>query len=416
VRAKIGLAALGTPVAPTITTTNVVTNVCGARRVRYSVPTTPAATATAGAATGYEWSFVGLGLGANATIDSGDASSRVIVVLYTSNEAALTTDSVRCRYTSVCGNGANGKSKIGLVKLNAPLAPTTLTITPVAASVCGAKLYRYTAPAVLPAATATNGAATGYDWSFTGTLGANAVIDSGTSTSQVIVVRFTSNAAAGAGDSVRVRYNSGCGYGPNKSSKLTNVATTVPLAPASITITAVQTNVCGARIYRYAAPALPVATATAAAATGYEWSFTGTLGANATIDSGDVNSRIIRVSFTSNAVAGAGDSVRVRYSSSCGYSANKTAKLSNTALNPPLAPTAITITAVSATTCGARIYRYSAPAVLPVATAANGAATGWLWSFTGTLGLNATIDSGSVSSKVILVRFTSNAAAGAATV
>ena len=202
---------MGTPVAPTITTTNVVTNVCGARRVRYSVPTTPAATATAGAATGYEWSFVGLGLGANATIDSGDVSSRVIVVLYTSNEAALTTDSVRCRYTSVCGNGANGKSKIGLVKLNAPLAPTTLTITPVAASVCDAKLYRYTAPAVLPAATATNGAATGYDWSFTGTLGLNATIDSGDATSRIILVRFTSNAAAGAGDSVRVRYNIGEG-------------------------------------------------------------------------------------------------------------------------------------------------------------------------------------------------------------
>ena len=411
VRAKIGLVALNAPAAPAITTQNVVTNICGARKVRYSVPTTPGATATAGAATGYVWSFVGAGLGANATIDSGDVNSRVIVVLYTSNEGSLTTDSVRCRYTSVCGDGANGRSRIGLAKLNAPLAPATLTITPVAPSVCGAKLYRYTAPAVLPVATTTAGAATGYDWSFTGTLGANAVIDSGDATSRIIVVRFTSNAAAGAGDSVRVRYNSGCGYGPNKAAKLTNVATGVPAAPSAITITPVQTNVCGARIYRYAAPALPAATATLAAATGYEWSFAGTLGANATIDSGDINSRIIRVSYTSNAAAGA-DSVRVRYSSSCGYSNNKASKLSNTALNPPAAPSAITITAVSANTCGARVYRYAAPA-LPAATATTGAATGYVWSFTGTLGANAVIDSGDAGSRVILVRYTSNVAAGA---
>ena len=411
VRAKIGLVKLNAPAAPAITTQNVVTNICGARKVRYSVPTTPGASATAGAATGYVWSFVGAGLGANATIDSGDANSRVIVVLYTSNDAALSTDSVRCLYTSVCGDGANGKSKIGLAKLGAPLAPATLTITAVAPSVCGAKLYRYTAPAVLPSATTTAGAATGYEWSFTGSLGSNATIDSGDATSRIILVRFTSNAAAGVGDSVRVRYNSGCGYGPNKAAKLTNVATGVPAAPSAITITPIQTNVCGARVYRYAAPALPAATATLAGAIGYEWSFVG-LGLNATIDSGDINSRIIRVSYTSNVAAGAGDSVRVRYASSCGYSNNKASKLSNTALNPPAAPSAITITPVSATTCGARVYRYAAP-TLPLATTTTGAATGYVWSFTGTLGANATIDSGDAGSRVILVRYTSNVAAGA---
>ena len=343
VRKVLGIAALTAPAAPVITAANVVTNVCGARKVRYSVPTTPAATTTAGAATGYVWSFVGSGLGANAVIDSGDANSRVIVVLYTSNDAALSTDSVRCQYTSACGNGANGKLKIALLKLNTPAAPTAITITPVAPSVCGAKLYRYAAPAVLPAATSTAGAATGYLWSFTGSLGANATIDSGSATSQVIVVRFTSNSAAATGDSVRVCYNSGCGYGPNRASKLTNVVTTVPLAPTGITVTPVSATTCGARVYRYAAPVLPAATATAAAATGYEWAFTGVLGANATIDSGDVNSRIIRVRYTLNSAAATGDSVKVRYSSSCGYSPYKAAKLTNTALTgcpPPVAKVA----------------------------------------------------------------------------
>jgi hypothetical protein len=190
-------------------------------------------------------------------------------------------------------------------------------------------------------------------WSFTGSLGANASIDSGSATSQVIVVRFTSNAAAGAGDSVRVSYNSGCGYSANKASKLTNVVTTVPAAPASLTITPVSVTSCGNRVYRYAAPVLSAATATAAAPTGYVWSFTGTLGANAVIDSGDVNSRVIRVKYTLNTAAGAGDSVRVLYTSSCGNSANKASKLSNTVLAGCPPPTA---KVVAPATFGVNVY------------------------------------------------------------
>jgi hypothetical protein len=196
-------------------------------------------------------------------------------------------------------------------------------------------LYRYAAPA-LPAATTTAGAATGWLWSFVGTLGANATIDSGSTTSRVIVVRYTSNVAAGT-DSVRVRYNSGCGFSPNKASKLTNVATAVPIAPTAITTISVSATSCGARLYRYSAPNLPLASATVAAATGWEWSFVGTLGLNATIDSGTVNSQVIRVRYTSNVASGVGDSVRLRYISSCGYSVNKASKLTNTALTgcPP---------------------------------------------------------------------------------
>jgi hypothetical protein len=63
-------------------------------------------------------------------------------------------------------------------------------------------------------------------WSFTGTLGGNATIDSGDVTSQTIVVRFTVYTAAATGDSVRVAYTSGCGTGSSKSAKLTNVAKT----------------------------------------------------------------------------------------------------------------------------------------------------------------------------------------------
>jgi len=279
--------------------------------------------------------------------------------------------------------------------------------------VCGAKVYRYAAPATLPVASATATAATGWLWSFTGTLGANATIDSGDVNSQRIVVRFTSNAAAGTGDSVRLAYLSACGNSANKSAKLTNVVTTVPAAPSSITITPMQTNVCGARRYRYAAPAvLPVATATASAATGWLWSFSNTtLGNNAVIDSGDASSKVITVTYTSNAAAGATDSVRLQYTSSCGLSATGRAKLTNVALVTPTPATAPTIQIVS-DICGDRRYRYTAPALVG-STATAPAATGWLWSFTGTLGGNAVIDSGDATSQKIVVRYTVYTAGGA---
>ena len=412
-KSKISLTALTAPAAPTISATTLVSNVCDQRRVRYSVPSTPAATTSAGGATGYEWSFVGTGLMTSAVIDSGDNDSRVIVVLYPSNSAAASNDSVRCRYTSDCGFSAYAKSKNTLAAFTAPLAPTAITITAVAPSVCGARIYRYAAPATLPVATTTAGAATGWLWSFTGTLGANASIDSGDVNSQVILVSFTSNAAAGSVDSVRLAYLSDCGTSTNKSSKLTNVLVSTPAAPTAITATTLVNNVCGGRKVRYSVPVTPVATATAGAATGYEWSFVGTgLMTSAVIDSGDYDSRIIVVLYPSNSAAVASDSIRCRYTSDCGFGVYKNYKNALVALTVPATPTAITITAVAPSICGAKVYRYAAPATLPVATTTAGAATGWLWSFTGTLGANATIDSGDVNSRVILVSFTTNFPAG----
>jgi len=197
-------------------------------------------------------------------------------------------------------------------------------------TVCDARKYRFTAPN-LTAATAGNGAATGWNWMFTGALGASATIDSGTSSSRVIVVTFSSNAAAVVGDSVKVRYTSNCAFSRWKASKLMNKVLLKPAAPSSITITALSTNVCGNRVYRFSAPALPAAVytelATITAATGYLWSFVGSFGSNAVIDSGTINSRKIRVVFTSNDAAGIGDSVRLAYLSSCGTTANKSIKL-----------------------------------------------------------------------------------------
>jgi hypothetical protein len=48
-------------------------------------------------------------------------------------------------------------------------------------------------------------------------------LDSGTLSSQKLVIVYTSNAAAGAGDSIRVRYTSGCGNSNVKAQKLSNL-------------------------------------------------------------------------------------------------------------------------------------------------------------------------------------------------
>jgi len=421
--AKLINTVLTVPAAPASITITAISNAntCGDRRYTYSAPALVGATATATAATGWSWSFTGLGT--TATIVAGDLNSQSVTVSYSSNAAAATGDSVRVAYTSACGNSLNKASKLTNTALAKPAAPASITVTPIAlANTCGNRVYRYAAPVLTTAqltGTTTVAPITGYSWSFVGALGENASIDSGDVNSRVIVVSYTSSAAAATGDSVRVAYTSSCGNSLNKALKLTNTKLTVPV-PASITVTPVNlANTCGNRVYRYTAAALTTAqttgSATAPPVTGYFWSFTNTaLGNNAYIDSGDVNSRVIRVVFTNNSAAATGDSVRLAYTSSCGNGANKSLKLTNTALTLPAAPASIAVSNVSITTCGARLYRYTAP-VLTTAqltgTATAAPITGYFWSFVGTLGNNATIDSGNVNSRVIVVRYTSNAAA-----
>jgi hypothetical protein len=90
-----------------------------------------------------------------------------------------------------------------------------------------------------------------------GSVGSTGSLDSGTINSKTIILSYTSNAAAAAGDSIRVRFTSDCGLGVVKATKLTNTALLVPAVPASITIVTVS-DICGARVYRYTAPDLPL--------------------------------------------------------------------------------------------------------------------------------------------------------------
>ena len=389
---------------PAAITQTLVSNVCGNRVFRY------AASAVANAQS-YRWVMPnGLGGIAGVTLDSGDIeTSRVIRLKYVSNKAALITDSIRVAARFNCGYSNNRVVRLTATALNPPVAPLSITIAPVQINVCGAKIYRFSAPA-LSGATSLNTAATGYTWTLVGNLSATAIVDSGTLNSRVVRIRFANNAAAQAGDSIKVQYTSNCGNSLPRVSKFTNTALNPPLAPSTFTITPIQSNVCGTRIYRYTAPALPVATASSMPATGYQWSLAGSLSATATVDSGNLNSQVVRIRFSSNAAAQAGDSIKLLYTSGCGNSIAKASKLTNLALNPPMAPTSILITPIQNNVCSARIYRYTAPP-LSVATSANGAASGYQWSFSGNLAQSMQVDSGSLTSRIFVVRFSSNQAA-----
>jgi hypothetical protein len=217
--------------------------------------------------------------------------------------------------------------------------------------------------------------------------------------SQVIVVSYTSNAAAASGDSIRVRLTSGCGLGAVKATKLTNTALSAPAAPASVTITLVSDK-CGERVYRYAAPVFPAATTTVGLATGYLWSMPiGTVGSTGILDSADLTSRVIRIKYSSNAAAATGDSIKVMFTSACGNSPWKAQKLSNVATTILAAPTTLT-----GTTSICSIVGTSTAATYTCSAVTNAVSYAW------TIPAGAVIDSGSNGLK-IKVRFITASAA-----
>jgi hypothetical protein len=343
------------PAAPASISAALVSDVCGARVYRYTAPDLIAATTTAGAATGYLWTLATGSVGSTGVLDSGSVNSKVIRVRYSSNAAAVAGDSIKVSYVSNCGNSAYRALKLNNAVLNAPAAPTAITITSLGTINCGQPRYRYTAPATLPLATTTAGAANGWQWSFVGSLGTLFVVDSGSLSTRVVTGYFTSTAARAAGDSVKLRFSSGCGFGAYKVSALTNTATSnaAPAAPATLTATLVS-DVCGARVYRYTAPALPAGSTTATAATGYTWTLpTGSaVATSATLDSGVLSgagARFIRLKFTSNAGALSTDSIRVRYTSACGVGNNKALRLTNVAKVCTTTPTQFNVTSSGST-------------------------------------------------------------------
>ena len=327
---KLAITVLNAPAAPASITVTALGVLNCKPRYRYVAPATlPIASTTAGAATGWEWSFYGT-LGTNFVVDSGSLSTNIVTGYYTNRALHTTGDSVKCRYNSACGFGAYKTLALTNVLVNDPAAPTAITITSLGTVNCGQPRYRYAAPATFPAASTSLVPATGWEWSFYGTLGGAFVVDSGSISARVVTGYYTNGALHIAGDSVKCRYTTACGFGAYKAAALTNTAvgSSFPAKPASITIAIVDTTICGGRKYRYTAPALPAATAVYAAATGYIWTLpTTTIGA--VLDSGSLTEKVIVVSYTSNSAAITGDSMYLTYTSACGLSPVKGQKLSN---------------------------------------------------------------------------------------
>jgi hypothetical protein len=148
-------------------------------------------------------------------------------------------------------------------------------------------------------ATTTAGAANGYLWHMpTGTLGLTGVLDSGSLSSKVIRIRYSSNAAALTGDSIKLAYTSACGNSLPKALKLSNLAPSLLVAPATLTGTTSICSVVGTTTSnRYIATAVT-------GAVSYVW----TLPAGAVLDSGS-NGLKIKVRFLT---AGANDSIFIQ--------------------------------------------------------------------------------------------------------
>ena len=253
-------------------------------------------------AVGFDWSFEGTFGG---SIDSGDATSRVIVVLYTNNGASTSTDNVvfRYNYNNGCTYSTTPvKKAIGLPVIPKPAAPT-VTNTVLNNNVCGGRKVRYSVPLYTLTTTA---AATGYNWSFNGTglhASGNYEIDSmdagGLSASRVIVVRYISNAAQTTADLVTCAYTTACGNGATSTGKAPGLTAVLaqPAAP-TVTNTVLNNNVCSGRKVRFSVPVTPAAGANIAAATGYSWQIAGSVlhateGVTYVIDSGSLTSREI---------------------------------------------------------------------------------------------------------------------------
>jgi len=290
-------------------TPTLVTNSCGGRVFRYTASAVTNANA-------YSWTLPSsLGGVSGVVMDSGDVNfSRVIKVRYASSNAALSTDQIKVRAYSGCGTAGMKSLTLSHAAVLPPVAPGSITMTKIS-DVCGARVYRYTAPA-LAAQTSSNAPATGWRWTMpTGTLGSTGVLVAGTLTSQTIDIMYTSNAAATSSDIIKLCFNSTCGLGSTKSQQLSIAAKTVPTAPVGISKTLIS-DVCGARVFRFTVTSV-------SGADGYSWRIPTSLCyiPGVTIVGGDTaNSTYVDLKFRSNLWSLSTDKIHVRAFNTCGYS------------------------------------------------------------------------------------------------
>ena len=296
-------------VAVSSITPALVNNSCGARVFRYTASSVTNAS-------GYAWMLPSsLGGVSGVMIDSGDVNfSRIIRVKYASSNAAVSTDQIKVQAYSGCGSATLKMLALTHTAILTPAAPASITITKIS-DICSARVYRYTAPALI-AQTTTSAPATGWKWTMpTGSVGATGMLVAGTLTSQSIDIQYSSNAAATSADIIKVCYSSSCGMGSNKSQQLTNSLKTIPDDPSGLSKTLIS-DVCGARVYRFTVTAV-------SGADGYSWLIPSSMGGvtGVTLVGGNLsNSNYIDLQFRFNGASLVTDKVNVRAFNTCGNS------------------------------------------------------------------------------------------------
>ena len=203
--------------------------------------------------------------------------------------------------------------------LHRPPKPGFIKVTPLIFSDCGNEKYRLELEEELPLSTATSVFANGWQWQFGGNLAMNAIIDSGTMNSKIVVVEFTNRPSYTTFDSVKVCYTSIIGNGPYRTRRLFKFEFKKIPIPSHILVKALEPSQEGYRRFRYSAPdSIPVETDSTVHPTGWQWSFVGNLSQSVVIDSGNYNSKEIVVKIISNDAENSNDSVKLAYTTSCG--------------------------------------------------------------------------------------------------
>ena len=285
-------------------------------------------------ATNYAWTAP-----SNATIVSGQGTNTVRVKFLNGYTTSTNGDTLRVVASSLCEVAAAVKLAIFA---SLPTAPSAITIGAIQTDVCNAHKYRYSVPV------SATSSVTGYSWSFEGPLYSTMTIDSGSLTSRVLTVTFTSNNTATTADSVKCFYTSSCGNSLARGIKLNNTEVVLGTPSVITEPTAFASNVCS---LVGKDTAITYSIAAVANATNYAW----TAPSNATIVTGQ-GTNIVTVKFLNGyTTAAAGDTLSVVVSSPCDVAAAK--KIAIFA-SVPSAPSAITIFGIQTTVCNARKYLY----------------------------------------------------------
>jgi hypothetical protein len=298
-------------------------------------------TSTVSACDSYTWAVNGVTYTQSGTYSYFDGCGTEVLILTITDSNSSTTTVTACNSyvwsvtgftyfesgTYSSGSGCDLQIlELTIFSGGAPSSPSKIALSQIGTvSGCSTRVYEYRVTRV-PGSTM-------YSWRLPATIGgapSNARIIFANFDSSIINVEYNTLLASGRSDVIEVRSVNACGVSAWKSVVVKIPAIKLPV-PSMISVTLVS-DVCGARVYQYTAPAMTGATATSPAATGWQWTMpTGPVGSTGTLVQGTLNDRVIQISYSSNAGASRRDVISVAYVTDCGVGPNYSMGLTNVA-------------------------------------------------------------------------------------